>query len=36
MNTCIAKKINETSLPDKKAYNESSLEDITDKDFAHA
>ena len=23
-------------MPDKKPYNELSLEDITDKDFAHA
>ena len=30
-------RFNETSLPDKKAfYSESNLEDITDKDYAHA
>ena len=30
-------RFNETSLPDKKAfYSELNLEDITDKDYAHA
>ena len=30
-------KVNETSLPDKKAfYSNLNLEDITDKDHAHA
>ena len=30
-------KLNETSLPEKKAfYNNLNLEDITDKDYAHA
>ena len=30
-------RFNETSLPDKKAfYNELNLEDIADKDYAHA
>ena len=30
-------RFNETSLPDKKAfYSKLSLEDITDKDYAHA
>ena len=32
-----SERFNETSLPDKKAfYSELSLEDITDKDYAHA
>ena len=30
-------RLNETSIPDKKAfYSELNLEDITDKDYAHA
>ena len=30
-------RFNETSLPDKKAfYNQLNLEDIADKDYAHA
>ena len=35
MDSC--KGFNETSLPDKKTfYSESNLDDITDKDYAHA
>ena len=31
------KKFNETLLPDKEAfYSEINLEDVTDKDYAHA
>ena len=36
-NRIVKKRLNETSLPDKIAfYSELNLEDITDKDYAHA
>ena len=37
MNTWSCERIDETSLPDKKAfYSELYLENITDKDYKHA